>query len=122
MSTLMPTQPSKPAKSNSLSKRPMFPTTALFFNFVTWSKVMMLKLPVEETKMSISNMTVSMAAPSNHANRAQNGSHSARNLNSAGHHEERQRCVETLETIHISRISRLASELWRCVAEQERTC
>merc|ERR1719414_1946038 len=42
----------------------------------------MLKLPVEETKMSISDTTLSMAAtwkPSMHACRAQMGSHSAMN-------------------------------------------
>ena len=35
----------------------MFPTSELFFNFFMWSKVQRLKLPVEETKMSISDMT-----------------------------------------------------------------
>ena len=58
----------------------MFPTNALFFNFFNWSKVMMLKLPVEETKMSISDMTVSLATtwtPLKHACRAQKGSQSA---------------------------------------------
>ena len=42
----------------------------------------MLELPVESTKMSISDMTVSMATiwtPSKHACWAQNGSHSATN-------------------------------------------
>ena len=36
----------------SLSKCPVFPTNVLFFNFFLWSTVMVLKLPVEETKMS----------------------------------------------------------------------
>ena len=38
--------------SISLSKCAVFRTNALFFNFFVWSKVMVLKLPVEETKMS----------------------------------------------------------------------
>ena len=35
---------------------------------------------------------------------------------------ESKRCVDTLEIIHRRRIHRLASELWRCVADRERTC
>ena len=52
-STLMPSKPSEPGKSISLSKRPVFLTMALFINFF----VLKLKLPVEETKMSNSDMT-----------------------------------------------------------------
>ena len=40
----------KPTKLISLSKCPVFPTNALFFNLFVRSKSMMLKLPVEETK------------------------------------------------------------------------
>ena len=46
-STSVPSKPSEPAKSTSLSKCPVFQTKVLFFNFFMWSKVMIL---VEETK------------------------------------------------------------------------
>ena len=52
----VPSKPSEQAKSTSLSKCPVFPTYVLYFNFFMWSKVM---IPVGETKMSISDMTVS---------------------------------------------------------------
>ena len=48
-------------KSISLSKCPVFPANALSFNLFMWSKVMLLKLPAEENKMSIPDMTVSIA-------------------------------------------------------------
>ena len=47
-------QAPKRAKSISLSKCPIFPTIGLYFLFFMRSKVMMLKLHVEEAKMSIS--------------------------------------------------------------------
>ena len=37
-STSAPSKPSVRAKSNSLSKCPVFPTNILFFNFFLWSK------------------------------------------------------------------------------------
>ena len=46
----------EPAKSISLSKCPVFPTSVMSFNFPHVVKVM---IPVGETKMSISDMTVS---------------------------------------------------------------
>ena len=54
----MPSRLSEPAKLNSLSKCPLISTNALSFIFFPWSKVLMLKLPVEETKASISDTTV----------------------------------------------------------------
>ena len=44
-------KPSEPAESISLSKCTVFPTNVVFFNFFVWSKVMVLNLPVKETKM-----------------------------------------------------------------------
>ena len=41
----------------SAHQRAESPTNALLFNSYMWSKVLMLKLPVEETKVSISDMT-----------------------------------------------------------------
>ena len=73
--------PSQPSRSRCQSVL-VFRRKALFISFFMWSKMLMLKLRVEETKMSISDMTVSMATtwtPSKHACRAQKGSHSATN-------------------------------------------
>ena len=58
----MPSKPSESAKSISLSKCPMFLTISI----VTCSKVMMLKLHVEEAKISVSDTAVSMAATWSH--------------------------------------------------------
>ena len=55
--TFMPSKPSEPENSILLSKCLVFPTNALSSNFLKWSKMLMLKLPVEEIKMSISDMT-----------------------------------------------------------------
>ena len=49
-SIFMPSKPSEPTKLISLSKCPVFPTNALFFNLFKRSKAMMLKLPVEEQR------------------------------------------------------------------------
>merc|ERR1711900_150020 len=57
LSTFMPSKPSRPAMSISLSKWPMLPTMALFFIFFMCSSVMILKLPVAEVKMSTSPTT-----------------------------------------------------------------
>ena len=38
----------------------VFPTNAMSFNFFMWSKAVMSKLPIEETKMSNTDVTVSM--------------------------------------------------------------
>ena len=51
-------QAPKRAKSISSSKWPMFPTIGLYFFFFMRSKVTMLKLHVEEAKMSISDTSV----------------------------------------------------------------
>ena len=53
-STSVPSKPFVPAKSNSSSKCPVFPTNVFFFNFYLWSKVKRLE---GEIKMSISDMT-----------------------------------------------------------------
>ena len=53
-------------KSNSVSKCPVSPTNALFFNFFMRSEVLMMKLPVEDTKMSISDMRRSQWPPPGH--------------------------------------------------------
>ena len=50
LSTRVPSKHSE--LSTSLSKCQVFHTSALFFNFFVRSKVMVLNLPVEETKMS----------------------------------------------------------------------
>ena len=50
LSTFMPSKPTEPAKSISMPKRRVFPSIALSFS--KWSRVMMLKLPVGEAKMS----------------------------------------------------------------------
>ena len=50
--TFMPSKPSELAKSIS-SKCPVFPTSEMFLRFFMWSKALMLKLPVEETKTSV---------------------------------------------------------------------
>merc|ERR1719330_1310896 len=74
---LMPGKPSRPAMSISLSKWPMLPMMALFFIFFMCSRVMMLKFPVAEVKMSISPTTLSSVTtwkPSMHAWSAQMGS------------------------------------------------
>ena len=71
--TFKPPKLYEPANSISLSKCPVFPTNALFVNFLMWPTVQMLKLPVEETKMPTSDMTACMATiwtPSKHACRA----------------------------------------------------
>ena len=46
----MPSKPSEPGKSISLSKCPVLPTNAVFLNTFVWTKVLMLKLPVERNK------------------------------------------------------------------------
>ena len=50
MSTFTHSKLCEPAQPISLSKCAVFPTNALFFDYVLWSKVMIL---VGETKMSI---------------------------------------------------------------------
>ena len=44
--------PPEQAKSNLLSKCPVFPTSVIYVNFFMWSKLM---TPVEETKKTISD-------------------------------------------------------------------
>mmetsp|Transcript_91930 Transcript_91930/g.256088 ORF Transcript_91930/g.256088 Transcript_91930/m.256088 type:complete len:383 (-) Transcript_91930:1566-2714(-) len=76
-STLMPSKVSRPFMSISLSKWPMLPTMALFFICFMCSSVMMLKLPVVVTNMSIWLTTRSILTtwkPSMQACRAQIGS------------------------------------------------
>ena len=60
-------KPSEPAKSISSSKCSVFPSSVMFFKLFMWSKVMIL---IEETKMSISDMTNSTWLPSQHACKA----------------------------------------------------
>ena len=55
-------KPSEPAKSITLSKCPVAPTNALFI--IMWTKVMMLKNFVEETRRSVTDMTASTWTPS----------------------------------------------------------
>ena len=55
-STFMPSEPSEPAKSISPQSVQCFQRNALFFNFF----MLKLKLPVEETEMSISGTTISI--------------------------------------------------------------
>ena len=52
MSTFMPSKPSEPAKSISLSKGPVLSTNAVFLDTFAWTKVLLLKLPVERNKES----------------------------------------------------------------------
>ena len=54
-------QAPKRAKSISTSKWPMFPMNRLYFVFFMRSKVTMLKLHVEEAKMSISDTPVAFS-------------------------------------------------------------
>ena len=42
LSTTMPSQPFRPAKSISLSKCSKFRTDTLFFNFIMWHEMMMM--------------------------------------------------------------------------------
>ena len=58
---------SESSKSISLSRCLVFPTSASSFHPSKWNRVMMLKLLVEERKMSISDTTVSMATTCTHA-------------------------------------------------------
>ena len=59
LSAYLPFKPAEPVMQISWSKCPMFRRIALFIVFFMWSEEMMLKLPVEETKMSTSDMTPS---------------------------------------------------------------
>ena len=60
MSTLMPSKPSEPAISISLSKGPVLSTNAVFLDTFAWTEVLLLKLPVERNQ-EVADMTVSMA-------------------------------------------------------------
>ena len=77
MLTFTPSKPCEPAQPISLYKCPVFLTNVLFFNFLLWSRVMVL---VEETKTSNSGKTISIWTPSQHSCRAQKGPHSANRI------------------------------------------
>ena len=57
MSTFMPSKPSEPAKSISLSKGPVLLTSAVFLDTFAWTKVLLLKLLVARNK-KVADMTV----------------------------------------------------------------
>ena len=56
-SNLLPGKPSRPFMSILLSKCPMLPTMALLFIFFMRSRVMILDLTAQETKMPTSSTT-----------------------------------------------------------------
>ena len=89
VATFMPFEPSESAKSISLSKYPMFRKIGLFIIFFMWTKVMMLKLHVEEAKMS-----VSMVATWSHPARLQGATGSDSPVNTRAPESRREQARE----------------------------
>ena len=92
----------KPAPSHSDHRGRRNDPGLMLLTFV-WSKVMMLKLLVEETKRSISDTKLSMAAawkPSIHACRAQMESHSAMNTRAPESRKAKAQPLPTLPCPH----------------------
>ena len=71
--------PSELAVSISLSTCVLFPTNALLVTVFLWTNVLMLRLHVEEAKMSVSDTVVSTWAPSSTREGRRRG-HAANNI------------------------------------------